>query len=194
MEVLPDNRLLGLGGRASTGDGAAVYGTRGVAAPTNIPGGRAYPNGWSDASGNHWLFGGYAFDAMQKQGLFSDVWMFSPSTKQWTWESGSSTGDNSPVFGSKGSAAAGNVPGGREYSVSWSNPAGDVWIFGGYGTAAATGSGNLNDLWKFSISTKQWTWLAGSQGAETIGIYGTLEKRSLGQRTWIPDGRGRLGG
>jgi hypothetical protein len=35
-----------------------VYGTQGVAATTNVPGGRVRASSWTDSSGDLWLFGG----------------------------------------------------------------------------------------------------------------------------------------
>ena len=32
----------------------------------------------------------------------------------------------------------------------------------------------LNDVWKYSISTGNWTWIAGSNGGSTVAEYGTL--------------------
>ena len=32
--------------------------------------------------------------------------------------------------------------------------------------------GQLNDLWKYNISTNQWTWMSGSNTVNQIGIYG----------------------
>ena len=36
-----------------------TYGTKGVAAPGNVPGAREGSVSWTDASGNLWLFGGH---------------------------------------------------------------------------------------------------------------------------------------
>ena len=41
---------------------SSVYGTEGVAAAGNIPGGRAGAASWTDSSGNFWLFGGSRVD------------------------------------------------------------------------------------------------------------------------------------
>ena len=34
--------------------------------------------------------------------------------------------------------------------------------------------GYLNDLWKYSTSTNEWTWIGGSNTSDQSGIYGTL--------------------
>ncbi len=73
---------------------------------------------WTDSSGNLWLFGGDGFDANGNSGYLNDLWEFNPSTNEWTWMGGSSTvpisGESQPgVYGTLGTPAAGNTPGGR---------------------------------------------------------------------------------
>jgi N-acetylneuraminic acid mutarotase len=52
-----------------------VYGTIGVAAPSNMPGGRNGPTVWKDATGKLWLFGGVGFsETGQGQGQLADLW------------------------------------------------------------------------------------------------------------------------
>jgi hypothetical protein len=51
------------------------------------------------------------------------------------------------VYGTLGVPAAANVPGGRESAVSWIDSGGDLWLFGGGGSALA--QGDLNDLWRY---------------------------------------------
>ena len=36
-----------------------------------------------------------------------------------------------PVYGTKGVPAAGNVPGARDYAVAWADSSGNLWLFGG---------------------------------------------------------------
>jgi hypothetical protein len=35
------------------------------------------------------------------------------------------------------------------------------------------GSGRLNDLWRFNISSNEWTWLSGNNTVNAFGNYGT---------------------
>lgn len=44
-----------------TVDGTANFGTKGVASPSNIPGGRYYATSFPAVSNSFWLFGGYGF-------------------------------------------------------------------------------------------------------------------------------------
>lgn len=55
-----------------------VYGTLGVAATTNVPGGRDWAVGWIDDSGNFWLFGGAGYDSTGASGELNDLWRYQP--------------------------------------------------------------------------------------------------------------------
>jgi N-acetylneuraminic acid mutarotase len=105
---------------------------------------------------------------------FNDLWQYNPSTGNWTWVSGTNTGNPAGVYGTKGVASATNAPGGRESAATWTDSAGNLWLFGGFGLDSVFGEGVLNDLWKFSPSTGMWTWVAGSDRQLAVGSYGTL--------------------
>jgi hypothetical protein len=168
----------------ANGSQPGVYGTQGVPATTNVPGGRFGAVSWIDSNGNFWLFGGNGQDA--PNGFLNDLWEFSPTTKMWTWMSGSNTGSTSEgngVYGTQGVAASSNVPGAREAAASWSDSSGNLWLFGGSA---------LNDLWEFSPTTKMWTWVSGSSSVNGVpdclpGVYGTL---GVAAATNVPAGRG----
>ena len=56
-----------------------AYGTEGVPAATNVPGGRYYAASWTDSSGNFWLFGGEGHDSTAaQQGALNDLWQYPP--------------------------------------------------------------------------------------------------------------------
>jgi hypothetical protein len=59
----------------NTLNGTGVYGTMGEPSANNSPGSRHSPATWTDASGNFWLFGGYAF-ASNTYFLMNDLWEF----------------------------------------------------------------------------------------------------------------------
>ena len=71
-------------------------------------------------------------------------------------------GDNaSAVYGTQGTASVGNVPGARYSASSWIDANGNLWLFGG-GEYDSTGAvGNLNDLWRYSPRSGEWTWVGG---------------------------------
>jgi hypothetical protein len=82
---------------------------------------------------------------------FDDLWQFNTKTQQWTWMSGSgiNTADTSGGYGTLGVPAAGNVPGARTGAVSWIDPSGNLWLFGGWGYDSTNTLGDLNDLWRY---------------------------------------------
>ncbi len=170
----------------SNGGQTGVYGTLGVPAATNIPGGRADLVSWTDSNGKFWLFGGYGVGADGNWGILNDLWEFDPSQGrhgEWIWMGGSSTvgntnGGQPGIYGTLGKPSAANIPGGRLNPVSWTDSNGNLWLFGGYGYDANGNSGELNDLWKFDPSLGQngeWTWVDGSSSAQLDApVYGTL--------------------
>jgi hypothetical protein len=155
-------------------EAVGIYGTQGTAAPGNIPGGRYEAAGSADASGNFWVFGGLGIDSVGNRGDLNDLWRYSGG--EWTWMSGANTVAPEPplpgVYGTQGVAAPGNFPGARVSAVSWTDPAGNFWLFGGAGADSTGTLGILNDLWKFSGG--EWTWMSGSNLRDQIGTYGTL--------------------
>jgi N-acetylneuraminic acid mutarotase len=173
-----------------------VYGTRGVAAVGNVPGARSGSVSWSDHAGKMWLFGGFGYASAGSQGWLNDLWMYDPGTGLWTWMSGSNGVDASGVYGAQGAPAVGNVPGARDKSVSWTDSAGDMWLYGGYGYDAAGNVNYLNDLWRYSPSTGLWTWISGWNIGGTTGVYGTQGVAAAGNMpgarsgsvSWIDSG------
>jgi N-acetylneuraminic acid mutarotase len=146
-------------GGSNTFNQPGVYGTLGVPAAGNIPGSRQKAVSWTDSSRNLWLFGGWGLDANGNEGFLNDLWEFNPSTNEWAWMDGSSTLPNPAlyglpgVYGTLGTAAAGNIPGTRASAVSWTDSNGNLWLFGGGGFDANGNMGNLNDLWRYQPST-----------------------------------------
>lgn len=157
----------------NTANQSAVYGTKGTAATANKPGARLSQQSWVDASGNFWIFGGYGYDGAGNNGYLNDLWKYNPTSGQWTWMSGDNTVNNGGTYGTKGTAAATNKPGSRIYMAGWADASGNLWLYGGAGNDGASSYGNLNDLWKYTISTGQWTWVSGDNTRNNSGVYGT---------------------
>src|SRR5262249_49179571 len=146
-----------------------VYGTAGTAASTNVPGGRQEAAGWVDTAGNLWLFGGEGEDASgTPNGILNDLWMYNIASNQWTFVQGSTTANQTGVYGSQPSigppnttGAAGTVgllaasnatyPGSRWGASAWVGAGGDFWLYGGWGldSNATNGNGALNDFWVY---------------------------------------------
>jgi len=139
-------------GGANSQNAIGMNGSEGIAAAGNTPGGRSEPGFWTDHAGRFWLFGGagYGPDASAGSGWLSDLWMFDPTTQQWTWVNGpADPSNNAGVYGTKGTPAPTNVPGGRVLPVGWVDSDGSFWMFGGYGADSNADHFDLNDLWKF---------------------------------------------
>lgn len=193
---------------SSNGGDPGVYGVLGSADGTNIPGGRDSATSWTDKSGNFWLYGGKGFDGQDNYGHLDDLWEFSPTTKEWTWISGSSTlpavceatAANSglcgwpAVYGALGISAAGIGPGSRVGASGWTDKYGNLWLFGGLGTAfweqRDFSEIDQYDLWEFDTSTRLWVWNGGnstsicSESTSDLwcgqdGNYGTLGSPSI---------------
>ncbi len=187
----------------SAGRVPANYGTLGVPAATNIPGGRYGSVSWIDSSGKLWLFGGLGYDSNNTvTDDINDLWVFDPSTGNWTWMGGSTTvrpPDNG-MYGTLDTPSANNIPGGRDRAASWLDSNGDLWLYGGNGFAATgTASGELSDLWKLDAKTLQWTWMGGSSAVNQFGSFGTQGTAAAGNHpggnigpyTWV-DGSGNF--
>ena len=124
-----------------------VYGTPGQPAPGNVPGGRRNPVSWIDKSGNLWLFGGAGYDSAGHLGDLNDLWKFDGTN--WIWQSGNKLVNQTGIYGTQGTAAVGNIPGGRPYAARWIDGSGTLWLFGGAGYDSTGNVGDLNDLWRY---------------------------------------------
>ncbi|MGP8153301.1 MAG: carboxypeptidase-like regulatory domain-containing protein [Smithella sp.] len=162
----------------NTSNQAGSYGTIGDAATGNVPGARSGSVSWIDSSGNLWLFGGSGYDSAGNIDLLNDLWKFDSVNVNWTWVSGSKTYGQVGSYGTKGSAATGNVPGARSGSVSWIDSSGNLWLFGGSGYDSAGNIDLLNDLWKFDGTN--WTWVSGSKTYGQAGSYGKQGSAAVG--------------
>jgi hypothetical protein len=90
-------------------------------------------------------------------GWLNDLWEFKPSLNQWAWVGGSISAPSGTYgvpgeYGTLGSAATGNTPGGREDSAAWTDTSGNFWLFGGGSFDAQGRQGTLNDLWEYALA------------------------------------------
>jgi len=160
-------------GGLNTVNASGVYGTQGTASASNVPGARYSASSWIDSSGNLWLFGGVGYDSTGGTGNLNDLWRYSPGTQEWTWISGGNGVDAAGVYGTQRTASASNAPGARYSARSWIDSSGNLWLFGGVGYDSTGGVGSLSDLWRYSPSTHEWTWISGGNGVNAAGVYGT---------------------
>jgi N-acetylneuraminic acid mutarotase len=151
-------------GGGNTANQAAVYGALGKTAAGNIPGARTNAVSWTDSGGNFWLFSGWglvANNTTEPYGTLNDFWKFSPLTNEWAWMGGSNSTNPPGVYGILATPAAANIPGGRELAASWTDGAGNLWLFGGEGETVSPGTMStatttwfrLNDLWRYEPPT-----------------------------------------
>ena len=169
-----------------------VYGARGVPDTANIPGARGSPASWTSPSGV-WMYGGDGIDRVGTLGRLSDLWHYDAAGNVWTWIDGSDVADQLPVHGAIGVASPTSHPGSRTGGCAWAGTD-ELWLFGGGAT-----DGLRNDLWRYTISTGVWTWVAGSIAIQQPGSYATRgvpdPTSAPGARVsvscWL-DGRGNL--
>jgi len=147
-------------------NGGAVWGTQGVASPANTPPAVYEPCEWTDLQGNLWIFGG------SQPGMhYGALWKYDVTLNAWAWMHGPQATNAAPSYGVMGIPSPSNHPGGRGYGVAtWVDLQGNLWLFGGSSTFSL-----LNDLWKYDISTNQWTWMHGSNISNPSGNFGTLQ-------------------
>ncbi|NHI91346.1 MAG: galactose oxidase [Candidatus Lokiarchaeota archaeon] len=94
------------------------------------------------------------------------------SKNTWMWMSGNYSKENYGTYGTQGVADVTNMPGARNFGVSWTDAVGNLWLFGGSGYSNSS-LGYLNDLWMFDVSDSTWTWVSGNYSVDNKGIYGT---------------------
>ncbi len=162
-----------------------IYGTKGVPSSANKPGSREEYVSLTDHNGNFWLFGGYG-RAASTSGYLNDLWKYNSLTNEWTWVSGDSIATPLCIRGTKGISSANNKPNGRFSATGWTDAANNLWIFGGESNSG--NYGHNNDLWKYSISNSEWTWVKGDSVPRSPGVYGIMGVSSAtnnpGAREW----------
>jgi hypothetical protein len=157
-----------------------LYGSPGVSSAANFPGARAGAAYTSDGNGGFFMYGGYGLGyngSGKAVGTLEDLWHFDGSN--WTCLMDYLSIGRSPVYGTKGQADPANTPGSRAASALWYKD-GFLYLFGGAHTvftSDATIGPNLfslanmtgkNDLWRFDLSTHQWTWVDGATTAHNL--------------------------
>jgi N-acetylneuraminic acid mutarotase len=162
----------------NTMNSLCVYGTQGVAAPGNRPGGRRNMVTWTDANGDLWLFGGYGWYGNSSFGFTNpqnDLWRYNIATNEWTWMKGGTGSQQYGIYGTQGVGAPANLPGERYGSVGWADNNGNLWMFGGYGQSYTISfGGEMNDLWRYNIASGNWAWMKGSTtGSGATAVFGT---------------------
>ncbi len=140
---------------------AGASGTRQGSYPVQLgdagmPRGRGWPATTVDLTGNLWMFGGTTNGA--GSGFLGDIWKYDIAAERWLLIWGDATPD-APVNynGQSAPGTPGGSPGARHAMAFWSDAQGNIWIYGGHNAGFF-----YSDLWKFDITTLQWTWMSGS--------------------------------
>ena len=159
-------------------NGNQEEGVRGLYGPSGVegnylPGAIFGAASWVDKDGMMWLFGGAERGNVWDK-TFNDLWRYNPATNKWAWYSGGKSSELPGEFGEKGVPSASNQIGSKAYVKGWIDKEGNIWIFGGYGWDGFGGIGPMNDLWKYDLQTKTWTWMHGSISSYAPGYYGSI--------------------
>ena len=164
---IASNEWTWLNGPGGTG-GNPVYGIKGVAAPTNQPGERGYGMlSWIDNSGILWMYGGYSnLNAV----FLGDFWKYEPGTNLWTWMGGDTLPNGIGNHGVMGVPSPLNIPPpSTENACTWVD--GDnLWFYGGM----SQGGPYIGDMWRYNISSDEWTWMKGDTAYGAVPVYGTM--------------------
>eukprot|EP01122_Echinamoeba_exundans_P014794 TRINITY_DN6778_c0_g1_i1.p1 TRINITY_DN6778_c0_g1~~TRINITY_DN6778_c0_g1_i1.p1 ORF type:complete len:1331 (+),score=177.31 TRINITY_DN6778_c0_g1_i1:128-4120(+) len=161
------------------------------AVPTTgaVPGSREASMAWYDpATRRGWLFGGVGYHSGDRKGMTNEVWSLEFASTAWTWFPGSFYPSFWGTYGLKGVSDASNRPCSRYGANTFTDPnSGDLYMFGGIDLTDGLSSGLWSDLWRFSPSDQQWTWISGS-GTPNHPSYGVL---GVPNRFYYPRGRSR---
>lgn len=95
------------------------------------------------------------------QGVTGVAEGFSPESN-WTWLGGTpSVGNAAGNYGTQGQAASTNWPSGRLYSAMVVHEnTGFLYLYGGMKECCSYNQ--FNDLWRYNLTIKMWTWLNGA--------------------------------
>jgi N-acetylneuraminic acid mutarotase len=173
----PDSNLwTWMKGHSVLGNITGVYGPQGAFGVNYLPGNRVLSSTWTDKNGNLWLFGGQGW-GQSCGGVLNDLWKYNPITNQWAWMKGDKTCNSQGDYGTQGISAITNNPSARTCSVTWTDLAGNLYLFGGF-LQDNNGGGPNNELWKFDISTNQWTWVLtnGVKPKARMGMTSCMDK------------------
>jgi hypothetical protein len=135
------------------------HGERGEESPSYNPPSGYDRTGITDTEGNIWLLDSFG------------LWKYNIATGYWAWMGGFQT----PYYGNQGEESRDNIPRARIGASSWLGSDGNLWVFGGLVFPPNNPPSLMNDLWRYNISTGNWTWMNGSstfnEAGESDGPY-----------------------
>ncbi len=123
---------------------------------------------WKDDSGRFWMFGGTFYDIDNyNEYSFDKIWRYNPTNNSWAFIKSSNYVNSYGKYGIQGVPDINNYPSGRIGGALWKTSDQSVWLFGG-----SSVWGYNNDLWKYNMSTNEWTWVKGPDSWDEPGSYG----------------------
>lgn len=156
----------------SLGSQLGTYGSKGLASSSNKISSRWGMGNWMNRTTDEfWIMGGYGYEYSATQGVLNDLWKFNLITHEWTWVNGDSIINQSTVRGTKGISSPLNKLGGQILPISWIDTLGNLWSFGGMVISSAFGYSN--ELWKYNVTTNEWTWASGDSLVFSPAVFGT---------------------
>ncbi|MCP9745768.1 kelch repeat-containing protein [Lacihabitans sp. CS3-21] len=114
---------------------------------------------WKDTDGNIYIFGGKGIDETKNEGLFSDIWQYTPKSKKWVSVNGQKESKKFKQNDEKSLTTTTTSPLARQDAATWVGKDNCLYLFGGN---TSTQSENLGDFWKFDNKTKTWTLISNS--------------------------------
>lgn len=134
-----------------------------------------------------------------------DAWCFCADLSLWCWRTSSGVWEklhagllNSAAghYGTVGIPALENRPRSRRNATTWFDLEGQLWLYGGVHTNVQGTQSWMGDLWRYSLNTGMWTWMAGAptavdEGADWRSDGVTEPSRSDKNPSWV-DKKGRL--
>lgn len=97
-----------------------------------------------------------------------------PPAPNWSWEGGPNTPKQKGTY--PATAGGTGSPGSRLDAATWSDGAGKLYLYGGFGYGdSLLNTGILSDLWSCDLNTTPpvWTWLGGSKTLNAAPNHGT---------------------
>eukprot|EP01116_Phalansterium_solitarium_P010525 TRINITY_DN2539_c0_g1_i3.p2 TRINITY_DN2539_c0_g1~~TRINITY_DN2539_c0_g1_i3.p2 ORF type:complete len:277 (+),score=63.87 TRINITY_DN2539_c0_g1_i3:86-916(+) len=171
-----NNRWTWSGG--STAQSAlSVYGTMGTPTDDTYPGARFAAHTWTGLDGSLWMFGGYGngvFYGNEHQQFpepLADMWQFNTDDEQWTFVGGTNAASFPGVYGTQRTPSANNIPKGRSKGMTWTDGAGDLWLYGGLIQYQHNTDQYLGDMWRMSAASRVWTWMNGANTVNELPVY-----------------------
>lgn len=168
-----------------SGDEGLQTGDLNYPAVQGVPGGspsaREGSATYVDNQGNLWLFGGTRInDTTGDPERLNDLWKYDPVTGEWTWMTGSSTGNDLGDF--ELDHREQGTPAARADAGFWVDDGGRFYLLGGksirptLADPGVTEEWYSNDMWRYEPDPSgetngAWTWVAGVSYLSNLGIY-----------------------